>query len=328
LTLPAMDGFSGLYAAEISGVTTTPLDGHSGADQASVANGGAISSGAASNTAPAFMLGLSVQDSSTAGRPTVGAGFTIDPHFASGLWNNGTNSATVEFKASVAAGSNAATFTNGLGSTQTFNTVMVMLNESGGSTQSFSYTMVGGMSFAGSASESRVVALPARSGGLTFSGIAAEVRRQIKTASGGITFAGTAAQARAHSVTASGGLQFGGTAAELRKKAYTGSGGLIFSGTAGYSSSAGTQSFSYTMVGGLTFSGFATYSNVQVQHFAYTASGGLVFSGTTSELRKRTISPSGGIVFGGTGSEIGIHPGTSTSSPFRRRFYGPVKRGR
>ena len=194
-------------------------------------------------------------------------------------------------------------------------------------TQSFSYTMAGGLTFAGSSAESRVKTLTA-SGGLIFSGSSAEARKQIKTTSGGITFGGTAAQSRGRGVIASGGLQFGGTASELRKAAYTGSGGLTFSGTAAYSNSSGSQTFSYTMVGGLTFSGSATYSNVHVQHFSYTASGGLVFSGTTSELRKIAISPSGGIIFGGTGSEIGIHPGASTASTFRRRFFGPVKRGR
>jgi len=126
VSFPAADTFSGMYASEEAGVTV--VDGHSGNTQ-NVVNGGAISSGAATNANTAYMRALSVQDSSTAGTPTAGAGFTNDANFASGFWNNGANSARAESKASVAAGSNSAAFTNGLGSTQTFNTVMIMWDE-------------------------------------------------------------------------------------------------------------------------------------------------------------------------------------------------------
>jgi len=130
-SFPGTDNFSGIYAAEVSGVATAPTDGHHGNTQASLASGGTVSSGAATSTATAVMLALTIQDSSSsAGHATVGAGFTVDPNFASGFWNLGTaNGGIAEFKASVAAGSNTGTFTNGTGLAETFNTVMVMLDE-------------------------------------------------------------------------------------------------------------------------------------------------------------------------------------------------------
>jgi len=133
VTSPGFDVFKGIYAVEVSGVATAPTDGHSGRTQ-SVANGGAITSNSGTNTATAFMLSCTIDDSSTtAGHGTVGTGFTVDPNFASGFWSFGTgNNAITEYKASVAAAANSSTFTNGTGGTQTFNTLMVMLDESGG----------------------------------------------------------------------------------------------------------------------------------------------------------------------------------------------------
>lgn len=142
VSFPASDIFIGLYAAEVTGVSTAPLDGHHAQTQ-SVANGAAISSGAGTNASTAFMLSLSVRDDTSAAGslPSVGTGFTVDPTFSTGVWNYGSGSnALVEYKASVAGGSNSAAFVNGSGSTGTFNTLMVMLDESSGSNVSVNLT--------------------------------------------------------------------------------------------------------------------------------------------------------------------------------------------
>lgn len=328
VSFPASDIFIGLYAAEVTGVSTAPLDGHHAQTQ-SVANGAAISSGAGTNASTAFMLSLSVRDdtSSAGSLPSVGTGFTVDPTFSTGVWNYGNgNNALVEFKASVAAGSNAASFTNSSGSTGTFNTLVVMLDEASAGTQSFSYTMAGGMTFAGNPLRNYVRTQAARTGGLLFSGTATEIRVVNEGArTGGLVFSGSFQRNIGRLVnTPTGGLVFSGVSAQLRRASWSPSNGLLFGGIAGYSSSNGTISFSYTMSGGLTFAG----ASAELRKSSYTGTGGVHFAGTAAELRARTFVGSGGIIFSGVADEVGIHPGTGTTRFSTRRFYGAIRRGR
>lgn len=170
-------------------------------------------------------------------------------------------------------------------------------------TQSFSYTGVGGLIFAGTGPSIKVDSLPARTGGLVFSNTAAVIKNATPSPAGGIVFAGTSTKNIGKQATGSGGLIFAGTAAEIRIDKPLASGGYVFGGSAPYSSS-GVQSFTYTM------------------------SGGIVFGGTGVRIKKITYLPNSGYVFGGTAPYIPSSVGGVTATFRGRRFYGYVRRGR
>jgi hypothetical protein len=121
--------YLGIFLAEITGVQNVAKDGSNGNHQVGVTGTDAVVSGAATNTATAFMLGLCSQDGPTAATPVAGTGFTNAGTGSPG-WTMGgaTNLMRAEYKASVAAASNQATFTTAVGAFDC-NTVMVMLKE-------------------------------------------------------------------------------------------------------------------------------------------------------------------------------------------------------
>ena len=138
----ASHNFVGIFAAEATGITTTPVDAHSVATAQSVANGGTISAGTMTTTGTDFLLGFAA--GANTGNPGIaaGSGFTADL----ATWNQGAgNSALSEYKASVASGTPACTWANGLGGTFQFNSLGVALKESGGGAPTVHPYMMMGM---------------------------------------------------------------------------------------------------------------------------------------------------------------------------------------
>ena len=112
-----------IYIAEISGVQNLAPDKHSG--QAQLVPGtatDAVSSGSVT-TATDFAIALSYEFINTGVVPAIGTGFTAD---LTHIWFSGQT--TTEFKASVAAGTVAATFT-AAGATDSFLTVAAWFQE-------------------------------------------------------------------------------------------------------------------------------------------------------------------------------------------------------
>lgn len=119
-------GFRAIYISELTGVQNAANDGHKANSQASPGTGAdAVTSTTASNSATAFMMGLSSNDANPTA-PTKGTGFTLDIN--AWLMGGATNQATIEFKSGVAVASNAATFTAVTG-TDNYNTLMTMFKE-------------------------------------------------------------------------------------------------------------------------------------------------------------------------------------------------------
>ena len=137
-------GFSTVLAlciAEISGVTSSPIDGHHGNTQASPgAAANAIISGTATPTNTAFMAAYSVQTNSTGnGKPNAGTGFTstagTNITVTGQAWGATAPNARLEWEASFSGGSaHQATFTESTADDGTFNTLMVMFDESSAAT--------------------------------------------------------------------------------------------------------------------------------------------------------------------------------------------------
>lgn len=117
--------FRAIYIAELTGVQNAANDGHNARHQLNPGTAtDAVTSNAATNSATAFMIALSNDDSGADNAPTKGTGFTLDKT----AWNFATPGATIEFKSGVAAGSNTATFT-AITATDDPNTLMAMFKE-------------------------------------------------------------------------------------------------------------------------------------------------------------------------------------------------------
>jgi hypothetical protein len=132
--------------------------------------------------------------------------------------------------------------------------LLVSFKETGGGSQSFSYTASGGVSFGGHAAALRTRAKFAV-GGLTLGGASTTVRRRVTLPVGGIQFAGAAAVARVAHVQAQGGITFGGAAAQARIAGRSTNGGLTLAGSAGSAFHESTRTVQAS--GGLTFGGSA-----------------------------------------------------------------------
>lgn len=121
-------------AAQISGVTA--LNNSKGQHQTQPGNGAdAISSGTIATSAISFAVAVSIDSDGTGGAPGAGTGFTsatgtnITP-VTSWQFGSGLNLARVEWKASVASGSPAGTFTDAThGSTHNYDTLVAFLTE-------------------------------------------------------------------------------------------------------------------------------------------------------------------------------------------------------
>ena len=133
-----------MMQAEISGVTTSPFDVGAGAfPQLPGTSANAVSSGHGTSASTAFMLALAMYTNGGSGSNiAAGTGFTSS---ASGNivvrgWSGmgfGSNPACLEWQASMAAGSNAATFTDATdGTAASYDVIMVMLDESGSGSSS------------------------------------------------------------------------------------------------------------------------------------------------------------------------------------------------
>jgi len=123
--VPGTQPFRCIFIAEISGCQNATNDGHNGQHQDDVGTGtDAVSSGTAANAETAFVLGLSINDSG-ANPPAAGTGFTS---FNTGWGFGGSALARMEYKASLAPATTAATFTAGA-STDDTNTVMIKMKE-------------------------------------------------------------------------------------------------------------------------------------------------------------------------------------------------------
>lgn len=126
ITFSVTAQFRAIYISEITGVQNLANDGHNARHQLNPGTAtDAVTSNAATNTATAFMIALSNDDSGADNAPAVGTGFSLDKT----AWNFLTPGATIEFKSGVAAGSNTATFT-AITATDDPNTLMAMFKES------------------------------------------------------------------------------------------------------------------------------------------------------------------------------------------------------
>jgi hypothetical protein len=125
ITFSVSAQFRAIYIAEITGVQNAANDGHNARHQLNPGTAtDAVTSNAATNSATAFMIALSNDDSGADNAPTKGTGFSLDKT----AWNFATPGATIEFKSGVAAGSNTATFT-AITATDDPNTLMAMFKE-------------------------------------------------------------------------------------------------------------------------------------------------------------------------------------------------------
>jgi hypothetical protein len=121
----------GIYIAEISGVQNVAADKHAGQGQTAPGSGtDAVTTGSVTTTATDFALAVTCQGLNVGHAPTVGTGYTQDTNISWPVYSS-TNGASAEWKASVAAGSVAGTFT-AVSPTDDFVTVGVWLKESGG----------------------------------------------------------------------------------------------------------------------------------------------------------------------------------------------------
>lgn len=107
-----------------------------------------------------------------------------------------------------------------------------------GGTQTYSYTATGGITFSGTATESRTK-VQSVSGGIQFGGSASVsfvgLQTRVVTPSGGLTFGGSSTQSVTRPESVSGGIQFGGSATvETHEsvRTVTPSGGITFGGSA------------------------------------------------------------------------------------------------
>lgn len=96
------------------------------------------------------------------------------------------------------------------------------------------------------------------SGGLTFAGSSAELRKRIQAAAGGAVFGGAASLAKLKTIAAAGGLQLAGASVQLRARVAQAAGGLIIAGAAPESSHEAARIVA--AAGGLQLSGAASMS--------------------------------------------------------------------
>lgn len=203
-------------------------------------------------------------------------------------------------------GDQGATGTTAYGLTNHTGTVKITgisVEIKGATTQSFSYTGAGGLTFASTGARNYVRAT-APSGGLTFASTAAQLKKTTPSPTGGITFASTAQKNIGFSTTGAGGISFAGVGVPVKKATKPPSGGVIFGGA-------------------------ATFSSSGAQTFTYTGTGGISFASTAARFYRRATSPAGGIIFGGSASYINIPVGGGSASIFgTRRLFGYIRRGR
>ena len=130
MTFPSTATFCEIYVNEISGVANLLPVAFTGQLQNGPTGTDSVSSGTVSTTVPTFCWALSRETANTGvgDAPNVGTGFTLDLE----TWNVDAlgNSATTEFKASVPAGTNSATFTPVNPGPDNFTTLGVWLAES------------------------------------------------------------------------------------------------------------------------------------------------------------------------------------------------------
>jgi hypothetical protein len=170
-----------------------------------------------------------------------------------------------------------------------------------GSTQTYSYSAVGGIALSGSAprlSGRQVTA----TGGLYFSGSAAYTHTgtpdtYVGNAYGESPFASSAfgevitgTSTQSYSYTTTGGMSLAGAAASVRGHIPAASGGVTISGAASVS-----RRRSESVSGGISFAGASSYAN----GVGRLATGGMTLSGAASQNRGLVTSVSGGIVLGG-----------------------------
>lgn len=213
-----------LFAAEYSGIaTSSPLDGTP--SQKSSSSGTAITTG--STTASVANDLVIVLVGTSGGSKTYSAwlgGVTQEDTLAtgpSGAWADLIDTGT----GAISSGATVSGSANWSGT--------IALFKAGSSTQSYSYTMNGGVVLSGAAPVA-LTAVRGASGGMTFGGAAPAARViSLPPRTGGVNFSGAVVPNYARSVNPSGGVVLGGAVAPGIERTVTASGGLTFGGSAG-----------------------------------------------------------------------------------------------
>lgn len=195
-----------IFAAEYSGIATVgALDGTP--SQKSSSSGTAITSG---NTTPSQVNDLVMVLIGQSGASHTYTGF-LGGVTQEALINSGPSATWADL-----VDTGTAAISSGATSNASSNwSCSIALFKAAGGTQSFSYTMAGGLTFGGSAVETRSVTVVA-AGGLTFAGAATQSRVAARVSSGGLSLSGTAAystHASTATYTMAGGMTLSGIAA-------------------------------------------------------------------------------------------------------------------
>jgi hypothetical protein len=247
-------GFAMLQITGVSALNLTPTGQH----QNTPGNGAdAISSGAQTTSAVCFCVALGTDADGTAGAPGAGTGFTsaTGTHIAAvtGLqFGTGLDLARIEWKASVASGSRAGTFTDATnGSSHNYDNLVVFLTEggaaaalAGGAAAAAAVTgaittaiqAAGSASAAASSTGALTTAIQLAGGAASAATVAGALQTQIKLAAGalaassaaGVLIGGAAALAGASVGTAVGaGALTNYATVTLVAPLYTGIGGIL-----------------------------------------------------------------------------------------------------